>query len=45
MFDSLSLGLTLTISVLVPWNNEKDGSLCEHHAYTRTFTVVHLNLS
>lgn len=29
MFDSQSLGLMLTISVSVPWNNEKDGNLCE----------------
>lgn len=45
MFDSQSLGLTLTVSVSVPWNNEKDGSLCEHHGYTKTFKVIPLNIS
>lgn len=45
MSDSLSLGLTLTISVSVPSNNEEDSSLCEHCTYTRTSLVIHLNVT
>lgn len=45
MCDSLSLGLTLTIAVSVPSNNEKDSNLCERSTHTKTFTGIHLSMT